>query len=149
MTRTLLVREFGIENRNGHLNCFLNVGLQTLWQFQFVRQHLRQMCAEKIKSSKKIAPLVQAIKDFYQQAFEREEDTKIPELSSNNMRKELFKLFYNIDEFQINSKADAFEALDKLLGVLHGWETESTEEEYFESVKAICGQSCFVHQGFF
>jgi len=29
--KSLLVKEFGTPNKHGHLNCFLNVNLQTLW----------------------------------------------------------------------------------------------------------------------
>lgn len=37
------------------------------------------------------------------------------------MRTELAKLFYQQSEFQINEKADAFEALDKILNIFHAW----------------------------
>ena len=34
---------------------------------------------------------------------------------------ELFKLYYDDHEFILNSKADAHESLDKILGIIHGW----------------------------
>jgi len=37
------------------------------------------------------------------------------------IRAELFKLYYQQEEFILNSKADAFEALDKILSIIHGW----------------------------
>lgn len=42
--RSLVSLEFGIDNKFGHLNCFLNVCLQSLWQFQYVRQNLQMLC---------------------------------------------------------------------------------------------------------
>lgn len=37
------------------------------------------------------------------------------------VRKELFKLFYSSNEFALHTKADASDALDKILGLIHGW----------------------------
>ena len=46
-------------------------------------------------------------------------------LESLEIRSELFKLFYESGEFALHSKADAFEAFDKILGLLHGWLSDS------------------------
>jgi diaminopimelate decarboxylase len=35
--------KFGIENKNGHNNCFLNVCLQALWQFPSIKTFLRHL----------------------------------------------------------------------------------------------------------
>ena len=39
--RSKLVAEFGLNNKHGHLNCFLNVCLQSLWQFPSVRVQIQ------------------------------------------------------------------------------------------------------------
>ena len=55
-------------------------------------------------------------------------------LESLEIRSELFKLFYESGEFALHSKADAFEAFDKILGLLHGWLSDS---EYSDVNKCI------------
>ena len=45
----------------------------------------------------------------------------MPVLSSLGVRGELFKLFYDKNEFAINSKADAHRAFEHILGLIHGW----------------------------
>jgi len=42
-----------------------------------------------------------------------------PEPLLNNIRVELYKLFYEKAEFVVNEKADAFEALQAILGSIH------------------------------
>ena len=58
-----------------------------------------------------MAPIIQSIKNFYQEAFDAP-DNVVKVLSSNEIRLELFKLFYDSGEFTLNNKADANEALD-------------------------------------
>jgi hypothetical protein len=65
------------------------------------------------------------------------------------VRTELFKL--NSDEFPLNSKADACEALIYLLELIHGWNVTSNRKienskdpEIHESVDGYC-DGCFVH----
>ncbi len=58
-----------------------------------------------------MAPIIQSIKNFYQKAFDAP-DNVVKVLSSNEIRLELFKLFYDSGEFTLNNKADANEALD-------------------------------------
>ena len=60
------------------------------------------------------------MREFYQEAFDHDSDSTFPQLSSGKVRRELFKLFYESGEFQLHDKADAFETLDQLLGILHG-----------------------------
>lgn len=45
------------------------------------------------------------------------------------MRTKLALLFYQQSEFQINEKADAFEALDKILNIFHAWLVSVPEQE--------------------
>lgn len=48
-------------------------------------------------------------------------DGEIPVFECFQVWTELFKLYYDNEEFKLNSKADAHEALDKILGIIHGW----------------------------
>jgi len=45
----------------------------------------------------------------------------VPVLKSIEVRRELFKLHYGQEVFDLNLKADAFEAFDFLLTSLHSW----------------------------
>ena len=36
----MLIQDFGLENKPGHLNCFLNVVLQSLWHLKPMREFL-------------------------------------------------------------------------------------------------------------
>jgi hypothetical protein len=70
-----------------------------------------------------LQPFIQSLKDFYQKAFnvDSQNGSVVPVLSSLEVRRELYKLFYDKNEFAINSKADAHEAFDNILGLVHGW----------------------------
>lgn len=73
------------------------------------------MCAPKLR------PFAKSIKDFYTSAFTLiEYDCPVKVLRGLQVRAELFKLFYEKNEFVLYNKADAFEALDQILTVLHG-----------------------------
>ena len=62
--------------------------------------------------------------DFYDGLFAlyyTEFSPKVQVVNSNYVRAELFKLYYDQNEFALHEKADAFEALDKILGIIHVW----------------------------
>jgi hypothetical protein len=63
---------------------------------------------------------VKAVKSFFTTVFEAQ-DRKIVTRSSCDIRRELFKLRYIHDTFNIYSKADAFEAIDNLITIIHDW----------------------------
>lgn len=46
----------------------------------------------------------------------------MPIVACINVRRELFKLFYDKNMFELHSKDDSIEALDKILGCLHTWD---------------------------
>ena len=46
-------------------------------------------------------------------------DREVPDQVLKNIRVELFKLYYEKNEFVLNSKADAFETLQTLLSCIH------------------------------
>ena len=59
------------------------------------------------------------------------------------MRTELFKLFYFKQEFKLHEKADAQEALDHILSVLHGFHAsvdvqEQATDGVFEFMERDC-----------
>ena len=59
-------------------------------------------------------PIVTAIREFYTQVLKVDSlvDCSVKVCNVNEVRVELFKLFYESGEFVLNSKADAYEALD-------------------------------------
>lgn len=99
----------------------------------------------------------------------------VPLLSSVQIRREMFKLYYMKGSFDLNEKADAFEALDFLLTCIHSWvrqcedaalgndaklemgsaEGKNVVTKELAKLSAIrCGrgessQSCFIHEKFF
>lgn len=81
-------------------------------------------------------------------------------IDSNPIRLELFKFtcMYNRGKsnFELNMKADAFEALDTILSMLHAWffaiRTGKTDLDWFKLEDQKCDESsfnCIVHQNFF
>lgn len=62
-------------------------------------------------------------------------------LDSAKVRRELFKLHYGYEVFDLNVKADAFEAFDFLLTVLHSWvkydSNSSTGEDHDNDVAIV------------
>ena len=73
--------------------------------------------------SEQLKPLVKAILDFYSEATAEGTNAggDCPIITNDAVRLELFKFFYDQKEFVLHDKADAFEALDKILTVLHCW----------------------------
>ena len=66
-------------------------------------------------------------------------DCEVPVLSSNEVRAELFKLYYESNEFVLHQKADAFEAIDKIIGILHGWLTaDQSKLKVFDCINSDC-----------
>ena len=53
----------------------------------------------------------------------------IPVLKSTEIRTELFKLFYESGEFDINQPQDVPQTLECLLGVIHGWLATTTDHK--------------------
>jgi len=67
--------------------------------------------------------LVSAILEFYKDALaeSKQDSIRCPIIKNDAVRCELFKFFYEQKEFVLHDKADAFEALDKILTILHCW----------------------------
>lgn len=84
------------------------------------------------RGSSCLKPLVSAILDFYRSVYaESSKQLKgdYPVLSSDGVRVELFKFFYDHKEFVLHDKADAFEAFDQILTVLHCWFASTTQPD--------------------
>jgi hypothetical protein len=66
--------------------------------------------------------------EFYTQAFSYDGVVggEVPVLDNSKVRASLSVLFYDQTEFQIHEKADAFEALDKILTIIHSWTASLT-----------------------
>ena len=66
-----------------------------------------------------LKPLMRAITEFYKDVGQ--DYDYVPKLSSVRIRSEMYKLYYRYELFDLNEKADAFEALDFLLTSIHSW----------------------------
>lgn len=64
--------------------------------------------------------------------------------STNIIRKELFKLFYNTGEFTLHAKADASETFDLILRLIHGWHTTQDDIPIYDAIEQSCNE-CFIH----
>lgn len=114
--------EFGVQNRSGHMNCFLNTGLQLIWSLWLTSdlESLKAFVQLPIEHGPELLqPLMNAITKFYQQVGLN--SSEVPKLSSVGIRREMFKLYYRCESFDLNEKADAFEAFDFLLTCIHSW----------------------------
>ena len=78
---------------------------------------------------------------------------EVPQFDAYLLRAELFKLFYASGKFNLHDKDDAFECLDQILGLMHGWvSTAGTTVQFqttFDVMNQPCQQGCFVHSCFY
>ena len=122
------------------MNCFVNVCLQALWVFPQVRLFIKQFSEVDSKGPEKLAPLIGAIKLFFStvQNLQLKEKGKFHVLSALEVRRELFKLHYPSSSFDLNQKADAFEAFDQILTHIGEWTANGKQNS-----------DCFIHDAFF
>lgn len=117
--------EFGLANGSGQMNCFLNAALQLIWGLSLNKQKAGFIDFVKMPTDQGpevLRPLMKAMIDLFKQAGDHLDTvTAPPILVSDGVRSELFKLFYGQQVFDLNLKADAFEAFDFLLTCLHSW----------------------------
>lgn len=66
------MKEFGLENSAGHLNCFLNVILQSMWHLTYTRRFLTLFVQHDLSAIKKIdyedppiKPVIEALKVIF------------------------------------------------------------------------------------
>lgn len=119
---------FGLENSDGHYNCFLNVVIQSFWNIVPFRQAILQE-GQLIKRN--LSPntlignfckeLFQFFNDVNKNLSNSEQSPGILQASTKNLRINLFKIFYLEQIFNLNEKADASEAFTKILELLHGY----------------------------
>jgi len=69
-------------------------------------------------------------------------------LSSNKVRAELFKFFYKQYKFLLHNGADAQEALDNILTILHAAFTHNATISNFDKPEVTCN-NCPVHRLFY
>jgi hypothetical protein len=67
-----------------------------------VRLNLSGLVNDKQQGSQVLQPIVQTLKDFYRQAFDSVGQAEYPVLDSLQIRIELFKLFYDSDDFALH-----------------------------------------------
>ena len=72
--------------------------------------------------------------------------------SSLHIKAEMFKLTYTEDKFRLEDKADAYEALDLMIRLLHAWSLPARESDrdVNEILRTACSPQdyCFAHEGF-
>eukprot|EP00347_Sterkiella_histriomuscorum_P023003 403336328 len=113
---------FGLQNQNYHNNCFLNVAIQSIWHLTKDRGLKAFVNDLQIKNDQNpITPFIESIKAFYQGIQQTQEayDKNLIAFSANNIRKELFKVFYLEDLFGIAESSDASEALMYILLIMY------------------------------
>jgi hypothetical protein len=81
---------------------------------------------------------------FFQKVLEKEgtHDINVQSYDCKPIRTEFFKLHYAQNEFVVHEKADAFEALDKILNILHASMTPCDEKDLFSVTRVNCASSC-------
>jgi len=80
------------------------------------------LCKGHREGPPQIKPVINALQDFFTEASRTVPGAKnVPVLESLRVRRELFKLYYLEGEFVLNTKADAFEAFDTILQLVHYW----------------------------
>ena len=107
--------------------------------------------------SAQLRPFVYALVKFFIQVFQKDNVTggDIPELDNSDVRRELALLFYDQNKFKINEKADALEALDKILLVIHAWMVSLSLKDGQQKMLDDCldvecyPQKCIGHSLFF
>ena len=101
---------------------------------------------------KELEGFIRAFKTFFDHASALDYH-EVPVLDCADIRVELFKLFYISGEFVLYKKADAAEAFDKILNLLHGWVASGrieTEKDRLTAENLECkDQLCLVHECFF
>ena len=76
-----------------------------------------------------------------------EQDGEVKIYCANDIRRELFKLYYVEDIFDLYTKADPCEAIDKILTVVHHWISALNSANMPSDQLSPC--KCFVHEKFF
>ena len=93
------MKEFGTWNKHGHLNCFINVCLQALWQFPtsrfIIKQTVERYPSLKRYGSDQLQPFFEALLEFYDQAFRQDSTSnEVPILQNSGVRTKFALLFY-------------------------------------------------------
>ena len=66
-----------------------------------------------------LRPLIKSVLELFQQAFNKH--SELPTFDAVNVRREIFKLTYERDQFCLNQEADSFEVFDFLITSIHIW----------------------------
>ena len=169
VNRSIMGKEFGISNKNGSLNCFLNVALQALWACPSNRSKLEMFCQQREQGPTEMKPLMNALQDFFSEVLPKEgADNKVRILDSGLIHNEIFKLHYltGEGEFTLNRKADSFEVLDFIITCMHTWmqacagkQLPDVDPDWEKSIKVAMMSSiscdrneeipCFIHDVYY
>ena len=134
-------RVFGMTNTGGEQSCFLNSILQTFWNILPLR---REFISFASKESADDHLFIREFKKFFCEVRANVEKTKF---DSFPVRRELFKLFYLSNKYNLNDMSDANEALENILNLLHAHLVGVDIASEQDSDK-LCKPVCFVHESF-
>ena len=114
----------------------MNASLQLFWAIPSIRFHFSQSMKEYANNGPvQYKDLITAVIEFFGKI---DQNSELKVYCSDDIRRELFKLYYVDDIFDLYSKADPCEAIDKILTVVHHWISAS---------QSPC--KCFIHEKFF
>ncbi|CDW83678.1 inactive ubiquitin carboxyl-terminal hydrolase 53 [Stylonychia lemnae] len=157
--------DFGLQNPRGSQNCFLNVVIQSLYRLDFFRESFYQQSIESpFFDFEVVYELKVRIFGFlliFKKMFNEIETARMNTISGNSeifnpnkLRQELYQKFKAQNLFPLNEKADAIEAFNQIIELVHLFCLES-QLEFLNCYdhKDLRGsksrkKACFVHQGF-
>jgi len=91
-----------------------------MWAIPSIRFNYKQLLDSGNKGPQEYASMIQTITSFFTQASETK-SADVAVYSPCDIRRELFKSTYIYENFELFGKADAFEAMDKILTIIHHW----------------------------
>ncbi|CDW73817.1 ubiquitin carboxyl-terminal hydrolase-related protein [Stylonychia lemnae] len=144
-------RIFGLKNEDGQYNCYMNVVVQVLWHLDSVRKALIDFSKVELNHLKDFREykFLQELQALFRQL---QEDQSTDSFSINCMRRELFKLFYEEQLFEVNQKGDSSEALLCLLRIIHLAYVDPNQrrvcKSFDDELDLQCISSCIIHQNF-
>jgi hypothetical protein len=105
-------------NHDGQFNCFVSVVLQALWHSDIFRSALAKFNESSFNPKFKEHHFIASLQAFFQQT--ENENRQERNLNVNQLRVELYKLYYYDTLFDLNMKGDSAELLAAILKLIHG-----------------------------
>ena len=125
-----------------------------MWQLGSLREGLINLAEEVEVTNQQVKGLIKSIRQLIRWATDPQSDPQttdreVPDKIQNDVRVELFKLFYEKSEFVLNEKADATETLQALLSCIHVYHFSKNKSkaniEFSKALDYECDGYCLVH----